>query len=756
MIDFIKTKRIYIIALAVLFVFVSLSETTYSLFLKSDETEEFNYNTGLLDLQFTEDQQIVLENAFPTIDSEGEKQEAYKLIIKNTGSLPYLFDLKMLSDNNDHIDYKYIKVKVNDLRPHNLATSDNVIVSKAFLYPEEEMTVDIKIWLDNATPNNELGKSFSAKLISVGSATYKTLDNSGANYPKLNDDMLPVYYEETTNEWHLADKSNLDNNYSWYDYDNQKWANTVTFKDSKKYIYDIIRNNDLEVNDIKINNGNIIIDDKYLDIGLSTYNYQTISSIIRVKFDDLSSEKIYIISNGIISYYYDTKLSKFVFKNNNNTVISDDYKVAKNKWYIIGYTYDENNVSFYIDGVKIGSSTINGIINNGNSFKLGTNNSTDEVSKITVGDVLIYHTILKETEISKNYKTSMNILETGLVVGYTNFTPMTLKEYYLSLDIGSKISLNDVSGFYVWIPRYKYKVWNVTGEKNIDSYGAYSNGIDIVFEKGAQKTGTISCNNNGCFSDELALTKTTTADNDKYYTHAAFTNTTKELFGFWVSKYELSTHSNNCNAQTLSGCTTNELTIESKVGNDVWRNNYLSNYYQAALKLNNNASYHIIKNTEWGAIAYLSHSKYGTCHNGICREIKGNQSYKSGNNSEDTTTGNIYGVFDMAGSAIEFTMGNYADSNNDLNFNNALFKDVPISNEDYDLYTKDTFILGDATKEVSNENGIWYSSTMNSVNEINNWIIRGGNATGSYKGIYAYGATNDIASEYISTRIVSK
>ena len=64
MIKFIKANKNYVIALAILFVFVSLSETTYSLFIKQDTTNEFNYNTGLLDLSFTEDEPIILENAF--------------------------------------------------------------------------------------------------------------------------------------------------------------------------------------------------------------------------------------------------------------------------------------------------------------------------------------------------------------------------------------------------------------------------------------------------------------------------------------------------------------------------------------------------------------------------------------------------------------------------------------------------------------------------------------------------------------------
>ena len=77
MLKFIEAKKNYIMALAIFFVIVSLSGTTYSLFIKSDTTNTFNYNTGILDLEFTEDKQITLESAFPKYDSEGVKYLNY-------------------------------------------------------------------------------------------------------------------------------------------------------------------------------------------------------------------------------------------------------------------------------------------------------------------------------------------------------------------------------------------------------------------------------------------------------------------------------------------------------------------------------------------------------------------------------------------------------------------------------------------------------------------------------------------------------
>lgn len=757
MIDFAKTKKHYIMALAIMFVIVSLSDTTYSLFLKADSTDNFNYNTGILDLQFVEDEQIILQNAFPIIDSEGLKNDAYSLTIKNTGSLPYLFDLKMLSTTEENIiDTKYIKFQVNNEKSSTLYSTSNIIDSNIILYPNEEKTFKIKIWLDINTPNAELGKTFIAKLVTSGEAIYKTLDTSGANHPNLIDDMIPVYYDETTSTWKKADESNTIKSYEWYNYDNQKWANTVTVNSSDKQIYDITKNNNIKVNEAKTNNRNYITEDTYLDIELSNYSYNKISNIFRIKFNDITNDKLYIISNGKMSYYYDPLTNKFIFTIGNTTISSNSYKIEKGKWYILGYTYDGSKVSFYIDGSKISSSNISGTIGSNNSFKIGTNNTFKELSNFEVGDIYIYNDILTEEEINVNYKTSINIIYDNLIAGYNDFEPKTLKEYYASQDLGFTISNDDISSYYVWIPRYKYKLWNVTGSDGIDSYDAYNKGIDIIFENQTDSSGVIKCQNNRCYNDELLITQVTNNDNNKYYTHPAFTTIEGELTGLWVSKYEISTNSDKCNDENPSECLSNKLSIESKPGNVAWRNNYLSYFYQNIKQLSQNNNYHVIKNTEWGAISYLTHSKYGTCNNNTCMAIGVNKTYISGNEKTDSTTNNMHGVFDMSGSASEFVMANYADSNNNLTLTNTHFGSTPISNDDYDLYLKDAFILGDATKEISLNNGSWYDSYASFINETNNWFIRGGIGSTNNNGIFYYNATTDTFSEYISTRIVIK
>jgi len=190
--------------------------------------------------------------------------------------------------------------------------------------------------------------------------------------------------------------------------------------------------------------------------------------------------------------------------------------------------------------------------------------------------------------------------------------------------IGTAIDESDVLGYFVWIPRFRYKLWNVNSD-GTDSYNAYDNGIDVVFENGLNSTNQEK-------------------ENDKYLTHPAFGD---NLRGFWISKYEIS--KNNDNYRFVSG-------VESYHGDTVENYQTIGDGISEAYKINN-AESHMINNLEWGATLYLSHSMYGVCNGDGCSKIAVNGTYVTGNNRQDTTTRNIYGVYDMAGGSGEYVLG---------------------------------------------------------------------------------------------------
>ena len=191
---------------------------------------------------------------------------------------------------------------------------------------------------------------------------------------------------------------------------------------------------------------------------------------------------------------------------------------------------------------------------------------------------------------------------------------MVNTDKYKESSASTVIDLEDVLGFYVWVPRFKYKLWN--DDKNTDSYNAYKNGIDVVFESGVNSSGKIVCTLENC-----------TARANKYLTHPAFSN---NLRGFWISKYEVSDGVKFV-PNVLS--TTNRTLDEYKT---------MMNGLSTTYNLMDTVDSHMVTNLEWGATLYLSHSKYGLCNDDGC---------------ENLDNVNNYMVYGMNDSVSEYTIG---------------------------------------------------------------------------------------------------
>ena len=62
------------------------------------------------------------------------------------------------------------------------------------------------------------------------------------------------------------------------------------------------------------------------------------------------------------------------------------------------------------------------------------------------------------------------------------------RDTYMNADVGITIPENDILAYYVWIPRYKYKLFNATYAS-----GTSPQVIDVTFENGSSSTGTVTC-----------------------------------------------------------------------------------------------------------------------------------------------------------------------------------------------------------------------------------------------------------------------
>ena len=378
----------------------------------------------------------------------------------------------------------------------------------------------------------------------------------------------------------------------------------------------------------------------------------------------------------------------------------------------------------------------------------------------------------------------------------------TNRSTYQSASNGTEIPEEEILAYYVWIPRYKYKVWNITKTYGTDSYNARTTGIDIIFERGTNSTGTITCNDYS-FAAPTADTpnQTCSGTNNEYYTHPAFTFGDTEVEGIWVGKFELS--SSNPTAE-YGGGTSTTLTVRIKPSINSWRNNPVS-YYSAVIQNmqassneyglttdKTKADSHMLKNMEWGAVAYFTNSNYGRCSGGTCTEVAINSynSYKTGCGPQSagstssgstcnayatelgqtaSTTGNVYGIYDMSGGAWEYVMGNSssgsgsytysagsAGSNFTYSAETAKYLDTYAYGDSYtDPKAYNRARLGDATGEnvlSTGGSGGWYNDYAYFVGLSRPWFIRGGYYNvGSYAGVFGfYGNLGAAISDYSS------
>ena len=290
------------------------------------------------------------------------------------------------------------------------------------------------------------------------------------------------------------------------------------------------------------------------------------------------------------------------------------------------------------------------------------------------------------------------------------------RDKYMKASLGTTIPENDILAYYVWIPRYKYKLFNAKYES-----GKASQLIEVTFENGTRTTGTVTCTY-GSNGVETCQNKA----NGNWYTHPAFTminasGNKTELKGIWVGKFE------------VSGSTT---APRVKPGVSSLRSITVANMYNTG-KLFRSTDYitsnginqsdsHMMKNIEWGAVSYLKQSNYGLGITDI--GTNNNSSYYTGGgtgisyktNTGQSTSGNITGVYDMSGGAYEYVMGNY---NKQAGSSGLTVSGVPA--EHIDIYSGTSVAashLGDALGETAG----WYIDDAYFVVSSYPWFERGG------------------------------
>jgi len=302
---------------------------------------------------------------------------------------------------------------------------------------------------------------------------------------------------------------------------------------------------------------------------------------------------------------------------------------------------------------------------------------------------------------------------------------------------------DNIESYFVWIPKYRYQLWNLenyTELTEIDESKIHE--IPVIFG---------DYNTSDSVSGECTTPMTSgnigNCKEGDYMTHPAFLSIPST--GFWVGKFETS------KGNEIEDNSINPEGVQIKPNVSSWRNINVGNMFYTSYEYKRNLDSHMMKNTEWGAVSYLQHSKYGsqksvrinnnssfitgyasvnepecgyTGDNRECNKYGTTEDITKPYNTETgvlaSTTGNITGIYDMSGCASEYVMGVMVDQNGEpLSGRNATYNSGFIGNygesgtltsgyswpeeKYYDKYNYGTSyseytrrILGDATGEI--------------------------------------------------------
>ncbi len=488
---------------------------------------------------------------------------------------------------------------------------------------------------------------------------------------------------------------------------------------------------------------------------------------------------------------------------------------AENGVYVYNDSYNgKNDILSNEDGIiveKDGSRV----------YKLTITNTTNREQEVTFGSIgglynkkLIFPSdkrrievlepILDENMIRVIYNETTNTWEkagtknwydydTGKWANAVTVTSSSRNKYQ-SVASGTAISMNDIETMWVWIPRYSYTIGSEDGTNYYGKKGEYlttaptkalPGEIDVKFiTKDVKETGS------GKYKVGDGVKNWRTPD--------AFTFGDEESSGIWVGKFE--TSSSNPTAEYGGGNVTN-LDAMIKPNVTSWRSIQVANIAEVGKNItksgnryrfsNTKIDSHAMKNSEWALVAYLSQSKYGKLGNrnysGVNKEIYQNKSndfitgcsYGSPSNGNKdygchytynvspegigaSTTGTIYGIYDMSGGAWEYMMGDYAPggekhSGMSMTANSGytgLLQDGTkftgknfLEDKYYDFYESSNPLTAckgaSCTAHALNETAGWYGDYAYMITAQYPWTVRGGNYyNNSDAGVFYYSTYN--------------
>ena len=358
-----------------------------------------------------------------------------------------------------------------------------------------------------------------------------------------------------------------------------------------------------------------------------------------------------------------------------------------------------------------------------------------------------------------------------------------LKDESVQYKNGETIPESNIESYFVWIPKYSYQLFDLGNYSSLTSISDKTQEIKIKFGTSNTSDSISGECTTPFFNNQGIAGSSGNCKVGDYMTHPAFL--AFDTLGLWVGKFETGYEGANTTAGAqVNNVDTSKIIIKPNVYS--WRNITVGNAFKNSYDYKRDLDSHMMKNTEWGSVAYLQHSKYGSQ---VSVRINNNSSYITGyaatieptlgynggtsiegNRNESTnlrvdgtytinylnsnsvvasTTNNYTGIYDMSGGAWEYVMGyttgatTVGGTSGITNLYSNFFSNSSYSKywDKYTLTAETNYnnrILGDATGEMgpfgsekdpdggTRNKSSWYKDYAYLVSSSTPWFARGG------------------------------
>jgi len=764
---------------------------------------------GCFEVSFKESNIIDLSNQVPISDEEGKLLTPYTFTIENTCEIEAFYEVTintLVTSNleNENKTKVYLSgdatngpIITNQLKNVSLSekpsdVANSYLLTDGYLKAGNSKTFNLNMWIDYYATSFD--GSFDSKIIvtAIAKEYVEIVDDEDEpiikrdpNTPELASNMIPVTYNGTS--WVKADSGN--SNKSWYDYDNKKWANAVTVTSANRSTYlSASAGTPISMDDINtmwvwiprfsakrggqlcstieepslMMNPTCYINDQELEkMSLTMLLLMAMSEggMENITPEMMESEEI-----KLMQQYFQNML-KFMVENpeyleqildGSSGELPEEllefieiYIMLKAMWFLSDLiTLSEEDLD-----------TIYGL------FEVSEEVSDEVLEDMETGRIMIDMFLEYDLEflvimlLTQEFNVS--------IIPEINFDVDELLPFCEVMSDSSEEVYNQCVDDLTYLSQAdnETKLQFMLNESMEMVPYAYSQNPELMYKFDGKSYNVTKVNGAGIFDVSFVDTRTAA--------HEAFTFGEEELDGIWVAKFEASHQTLSESNEENSLACINE-TCENAKGIEILpnrvslRNQTIDNFFYASRSMEqsgnnyglaaNEVDTHMMKNSEWGAVAYLTQSIYGRCSSLTnCTEVGINnnnnyitgygapagsdyeenddefiyvipQAYNTTQGMDASTTGNIYGVYDMSGGAFEYVMGIFYDVPLLVNFDQKYYNSYDIDDIDYIISGGQHALM---------ETSDWYGDFYIYVSSDNPFFRRGGRFDfGSLAGLF--------------------